>query len=179
MSGESSDWDRVFDGYQAAVDYPASIFWEELSQVYPDAKIILTVRDPKRWHASVRDAFPNVSEMDYEDVPEVLKRLGDLLPLMSNAAQERLGLEWEPGKALTEEQAVDAFNTHVERVRANAPADRLLVFSAGDGWGPLCDFLGVEAPVDEPFPHLNDTETMQRMFAGSKESGKLVTPFTT
>jgi len=177
MAGEPTDWDQVFAGYQAAVDFPASIFWQELSQVYPEAKIILTVRDPKRWHASVRSAFPDPSEMDADDIPEPMRGFADLMPLMSSAAKERLGGVWDPSRSVTEEEAVQVFNAHTERVRATAPADRLLVFSASDGWGPLCDFLGVEAPVDEAFPHLNDTETMQRMFATMKQSNEVVSPF--
>jgi hypothetical protein len=62
-------------------------------------------------------------------------------------------------------------------VRSALPADRLLVFRAGDGWAPLCEFLGVEAPVDEPYPHLNDTATLQRMFATMMRSNELVLPF--
>ncbi|WP_051298478.1 sulfotransferase family protein [Arthrobacter castelli] len=179
MTGDSPDWDRVFAGYRAAVDFPASIYWQELSRAYPDAKIILTVRDPKRWHASVRNAFPDPSEMDLDRIPEPLQGFSDLMPLMSRAAQERLGLALPHGNSMTDEEAVQAFNAHTDRVRATAPSDRLLMFSARDGWGPLCDFLGVEAPVDEPFPHLNDTETMQRMFTTMEESNTVTSPFGT
>ncbi|GAA1749929.1 sulfotransferase family protein [Streptomonospora arabica] len=173
-----TDWDGVFEGYEAAVDFPASIYWQELSRTYPDAKIILTVRDPRRWHESVRNAFPDPSRLDAEGLPEPMRGMADFLPALTEAAQERLELGWAPSLTLTEDEAVEVFNTHTEQVRAAAPADRLLVFSARDGWGPLCDFLGVDAP-DEPFPHLNDTETMQRMFAAMQESQTVVSPFDT
>lgn len=178
MAGESADWDGLFEGYQAAVDFPASIFWQELSRTYPDAKIILTVRDPKRWHASVSNAFPDFSRMEADGLPAPLHGFVELLPLMADATKERLGMDWEVGRPITEEQAVNVFQAHTEQVRAAAPAGRLLEFSVGDGWGPLCDFLGVEAP-DEPFPHLNDTETMQRMYETMQESETVTSPFDT
>ncbi|MDT0300863.1 sulfotransferase family protein [Streptomonospora wellingtoniae] len=176
LEGGSADWDHVFEGYRAAVDFPAAIFWRELSRTYPDAKVILTVRDPRRWHESVRDAFPDRSAIDAGSLPGPLQGFSDFLPALTGAAEERLGLDWTPGRPLTEDEAVDVFNTHTEQVRAAAPADRLLVFSARDGWGPLCDFLGADVP-DEPFPHLNETETMQRMFAALEESGTVASPF--
>jgi hypothetical protein len=48
------------------------------------------------------------------------------------------------------------FERHNRAVIAAVPASRLLVYQPGDGWEPLCGFLGVPVP-DEPFPRLNDT----------------------
>ena len=42
-------------------------------------------------------------------------------------------------------------------MRRDVPADRLLVYEVSQGWGPLCEFLGVPVPDGKPFPHLNDT----------------------
>src|SRR6266851_9175875 len=52
VRGEPVDWNTVFKGYQATVDWPACTFYEELMQAYPDAKVLLTVRDPEKWYAS-------------------------------------------------------------------------------------------------------------------------------
>ena len=60
--------------------------------------------------------------------------------------------------------AVDRYEAEVQR---NVPAERLLVWSASDGWEPLCEFLEVPVP-DQPFPHLNDTDTfIDRIVDGS------------
>jgi hypothetical protein len=99
------------------------------------------------------------------------------MPLVNEAAQGMLGEEFGLDKELDEETAVEIFERHTENVRAALPADRLLVFQATDGWGPLCEFLGVEAPVDEPYPHLNDTETLQRNFATMMETNELISPY--
>ena len=54
--------------------------------------------------------------------------------------------------------AIEVFERHNEEVKEHVPAERLLVYEVKDGWGPLCEFLGVEVPKAKPFPHLNDTE---------------------
>ena len=53
--GEPVDWDRLFAGYLATVDVPSCLFYRELMEKYPEAKVILTVRDPERWYDSAAD----------------------------------------------------------------------------------------------------------------------------
>jgi hypothetical protein len=183
LNGERADWDRVFAGYDSAVDFPASIYWRELAEAYPDAKVILTVRDPHRWHASVSsmaqpdEATGEARLPDLERMPERMRKIFEVMPLMNEAAQRMLGADFSLGSQMDEDKAVEIFERHVENVRSTLPADRLLVFQASDGWGPLCEFLGVEAPLDESYPHLNDADTLKRMFATLLESDELVTPF--
>jgi hypothetical protein len=57
LTGSSPVWDSVFDGFQAAVDWPSAFFWQELSDTYPDAKIILTVRDEHAGYESIRQTI--------------------------------------------------------------------------------------------------------------------------
>ena len=63
-----------------------------------------------------------------------------------------------------EEECVKFYKQWVEEVRATVPKERLLVFSVKEGWGPLCQFLGLPQP-QEPFPHLNDAATINREFS--------------
>ena len=53
MNAEPVDWDELFRDYSAAIDWPACRFWRELSEFYPKAKVILTLRDPERWYQSM------------------------------------------------------------------------------------------------------------------------------
>jgi hypothetical protein len=46
MNGEPVEWEDVFHAYQSAVDWPSAAFYEPLMERYPDARVILTVRDP-------------------------------------------------------------------------------------------------------------------------------------
>jgi len=55
--GKSVDWDAVFDGYQASVDWPSCSFWQEQMARYPDAKVVLSERDPERWYESVMNTI--------------------------------------------------------------------------------------------------------------------------
>lgn len=183
LNQESSDWAGVFAGYDSAVDFPASIYWQELAEAYPDAKVILTVRDPYRWYESIRSMAPadlsangDISSMG-ERMPERMRALFGLMPLMNVAAQRMLGPDFALGNQMSEEQAVKIFEQHVQNVRSALPADRLLVFEASEGWGPLGEFLGVDVPADEPYPHLNDAKSIQRMFSTLIESDELVLPF--
>jgi hypothetical protein len=56
-NSETVDWDEVFSSYGSAVDWPACTFYRELAAKYPEAKIILTTRDPDRWYRSVRETI--------------------------------------------------------------------------------------------------------------------------
>jgi hypothetical protein len=56
-NGEEVDWKAVFDGFQSTVDWPGCTFWEPLMEVFPDAKVLLTVRDPESWYESARNTI--------------------------------------------------------------------------------------------------------------------------
>jgi hypothetical protein len=149
--GEPVDWDRLFAGYRATVDVPGCMFYRELLTKFPDAKIILTVRDPERWYDSARqtiyfarNAFP---------------RWAAVLSPRMHVFQRMIGRLWDRvfgGRFEDRAFAIDAFNRHNEQVRRDVPADRLLVYEISQGWEPLCAFLGVPVPKGKPFPHLND-----------------------
>ncbi|MGA8112575.1 MAG: sulfotransferase family protein [Actinocatenispora sp.] len=159
--GGTVDWDEVFAGYESTVDWPGCSFWRELVERYPDAKVLLSVRDPKRWYMSVRNTIyqashggppPGVTEMP----PEIQRHRAFVNELIWQGEFE--------GRADDEEFAISRFVEHNEAVRREVPADRLLEFETAAGWDPLCRFLGVEAP-DEPFPHLNDSQTFGQRVA--------------
>jgi hypothetical protein len=155
--GEPVDWEALFQEYQATVDWPGCNFYEELLRLYPDAEVILTVRDPDRWYDSakqtiyyVRQAFPDW-----------------LLPWMPRMRRFRRMLDrliWDGtfgGRFEDKPHAIEVFNRHNEAVKRAVPPDRLLVYEVREGWGPLCAFLGVPVPEGQPFPHLNDTEVFR------------------
>jgi hypothetical protein len=63
VSGKPADWHTIFKGYQATVDWPACTFYKELMQLYPDAKVLLSVRDPEKWYDSVANTIYRVSHL--------------------------------------------------------------------------------------------------------------------
>src|SRR5215210_1342208 len=61
--GEQVDWDGVLGDYEATVDWPACVFYEELMERHPDAKVLLSVRDPDRWYESTRSTVYELSKI--------------------------------------------------------------------------------------------------------------------
>jgi hypothetical protein len=164
--GEPADWDGVLGGYEAAVDWPACTFYEELMERHPDAKVILSLRDPERWYQSVRNTIYELSVV----IPRhPIYRIGYKLVsffVFRGSGNVDLADEiiWQgtfDGRFEDKRHAIEVFERHSAEVQRRVPENRLLVYDVKAGWEPLCEFLGVEVP-DEPFPRTNDTAEMRR-----------------
>jgi hypothetical protein len=144
------DWDTIFRGYRATVDWPAAAFWRELAARYPDAKVLLSLRDGGSWHDSVMNTIYNVmTQKPPERAPQLLRDFH----AMVNALVFQKTFQ---GRLADRDHARRVFEQHNQAVIDAIPAGRLLVYRTGDGWEPLCRFLGVPVPAED-FPHLNDT----------------------
>jgi hypothetical protein len=161
VQGRPVDWHAVFEGYGATVDWPGCSFFEPLMQAFPDAKVLLSVRDPDAWYESTLRTI---------HAAQAAARRGDLeggtQPPPSPAVMRVIApLIWDgefERRFEDREFAIGVFTSHNERVRRTVPPERLLVYSVSEGWEPLAAFLGAEAP-DAPFPHLNDTASFRAM----------------
>ena len=71
--------------------------------------------------------------------------------------REESGISFD-GSPEDRERVNKDFERHVREVEERVPAERLLVYGVKQGWGPLCELLGVEAPQAEPFTRLNEGE---------------------
>ena len=168
LKGENV-WDEIFDGYESTVDWPGGLFYKELMEHYPDAKVLLSTRDPLRWSESMRDTVWAV-------------RHGDSLMRLLSDAQAKVNPGWLGFVTMIDNVVWDAtfheqpnapldmigtMLRHHEEVKATVPPERLLVWEAADGWEPLCEFLEVPVP-DTPFPYLNDSKDfVDRIIDGS------------
>ena len=155
--GEKVNWEEVFEKYQSAVDWPAVAYYQELADTFPEAKIILGIRDVDAWYQSV-------SETIYTVLPNFPKWIRLVLPRTNKAMDMIDRTVWIgefSGRFEDKEFAVDVYNKHIELVKKVIPAERLLIHSAKDGWQPLCDFLGVPVP-DEPYPWVNESINFKR-----------------
>jgi Sulfotransferase domain len=150
--GEPVDWDRLFAGYRATVDWPGCSFYRELLQQYPEAKVILTVRDPERWYDSAKETIYFVRHAIPPWTRVILPRMRVFRRMLDRIAWDGMFRGRFEDRAF----AIDAFNRHNDQVRRDVPAERLLVYQVSEGWAPLCAFLGVAVPEGKPFPHLND-----------------------
>jgi Sulfotransferase domain len=166
--GEPVDWDGVLGDYEATLDWPACTFYEELMEQHPDARVLLSVRDPERWYESTRSTIYELTKLiEGSTISRVIFGLVSLLAFggftgrRSSLAND---LIWEgtfDGRFEDKAYAIEVFERHNEEVKRHVPPERLLVYEVKEGWGPLCEFLDVPEP-DEPFPRLNDTAQMQR-----------------
>ena len=143
-AGEPIDWRPLLADYRAVVDWPGAHFWRELASAHPQAKVVLTVRDPDRWCDSIQSTiFPllqHLAETGGASLP------GDII--LDRTFAHR-----------TDDRAhvMAVFAAHNQAVREALGPDRLLVFDVKEGWEPLCAFLGAPVPAGEAFPRLNDT----------------------
>jgi hypothetical protein len=163
-------WDEIFGECQSSVDWPASFFYRELMQAYPEAKVLLSVRECDAWARSMRGTIWSVLYGD--DLLGYLSSARGEVDPKWRAYTELMKEMWQRGGLLngentTVEWLAGAMQRYHEEVQRNVPAERLLVWSVADGWEPLCAFL--ELPVPEaPFPHLNDSkEFTDRIVDGS------------
>eukprot|EP01112_Ceratiomyxa_fruticulosa_P010680 TRINITY_DN2837_c0_g1_i1.p1 TRINITY_DN2837_c0_g1~~TRINITY_DN2837_c0_g1_i1.p1 ORF type:complete len:255 (-),score=38.43 TRINITY_DN2837_c0_g1_i1:145-909(-) len=152
--GRPVQWDVLLANYKATVDMPACVHYKELMEKYPDAKVILTVRDPEAWYESVCNT---ISPQDLNQWGIKLMKFAALVNPIIKKLTVTANQNWTkifPGP-WTRENAINNFNKHNEEVKQYVPADRLLIFNVKEGWEPLCKFLGVPVP-DRPFPRVND-----------------------
>ena len=155
--GERPDWDEIFEGFKASVDFPSSVYWKELSEAYPDAKVVLTVRSFESWYESASATIYAVGR----SAPAWTK----LIPKPRKIGRMTDNIIWGgkfDGKFEDKAYAEKVWNTHIADVKAGLPPERLLVFEVKDGWAPLCEFLGKPIP-DEPFPRVNDKAQFHKM----------------
>jgi hypothetical protein len=164
VRGEPVDWDAVFEGYRAAVDWPSAHFWRELAEYYPDAKVLHSVRDPAAWYESVKNTIYQAitSGAAPADVPAAISEF-------RGAVREMIVERTFGGSFEDRERMLAMFDEHTETVKATIPPERLLVYDVAEGWEPLCRFLGCPVP-DEPFPRTNTTDEFRgRMGLGPVE----------
>lgn len=145
--------------YQATVDWPGCMFWRELLDVYPDAKVVLSVRPPDRWYDSFRETVGAViSQERPADLPDAFAPMFDVSDQI--VRDRSFGADFDVTDA---SRVIAAYEAHTGAVRAGVPAERLLEFDVAHGWEPLCAFLGVPVP-DAPFPNVNDREQFRALF---------------
>lgn len=144
LANGTPDWEQIFEGYSAAVDWPASAFYRELSAAYPDALVILSTRDSAQtWWESCNATFLPHARMALVEGWGHGTGLTDLLERFTGTKQ------WDNAETL-----MAAYERHNAEVRKTIPAHRLLDWRATDGWEPICRALGLPVP-ETPFPWTN------------------------
>ena len=146
-AGAPVDWEALFSGYRAAVDWPACSYWKDYCALYTRAKVILTVRDPDAWYESVQSTiYPSSVGGRGSDNPDDRAR--------ADLQRRQIWEQTFGGRFEDRDHAIEVFRAHNRAVERTVPAERLLVIEPGAGWEPLCRFLEVDVPA-EPYPRSN------------------------
>ncbi|KAI8140515.1 P-loop containing nucleoside triphosphate hydrolase protein [Fennellomyces sp. T-0311] len=158
------DWDAVYAGFDAALGSPTTIFLERLLVKYPDAKIILTLRDPDSWYKSVKNTIFQMTHKPLPpSTPKHLVRIRDMAHTICLDGSFGKPDEFNDAQAMK-----DKFIKHNEWVKQHVPAGQLLIMELGDGWDKLCTFLNKPIPK-EPYPHTNSTQELLEKVAKARE----------
>jgi hypothetical protein len=161
--------DSVLEGYEAVVDWPGSYYARDLAAAHPEAKIILSVRDPEVWAANMAKT---IWALFYAD--NLMRHLSDARASIDPGWRAYLQMMiemwhtaglFDDGANTTVEYMAEAFVRRNEEFQATLPADRTLVWASQDGWEPLCALLDVPVP-DQPFPAMNDARHFTEWMIG-------------
>lgn len=157
LDGGAADWDALFSGYRAAVDWTTATFFSELAAAYPDAIVLLSVRDADDWWRSVDSTAFEALQSEPGDDPWA-KALAPTREFTLRMLATRFTPEWAH-----QTSAMEAYVRHNAAVRAAIPRGRLVEWRPGDGWSPICAALDLPVPA-EPFPHVNTTADFRALF---------------
>jgi hypothetical protein len=128
-----------------------------LAEYYPDAKVVLTTRDPDAW-------FDSVSQTIFSEDMQGSLAGSPAEAMMKGAIFDAFGDKVNDRAFMT-----DWFERRNQVVIDSLSPERLLVFSPKEGWEPICSFLGVPIPK-EPFPRVNSRDELEH---ASGEQGGL------
>ena len=156
--GEAMDWDTVFEKFEAAVDWPSAAYYQELSEHFPQAKVILSVRDAEGWYTSTSETIYAV----FKATPTWLMWLVPPINRLMQMVERTVWSGVFAGEFENRDRTIERFNLHIETVKKLIPPDSLLVHNVAEGWEPICNFL--DKPVPQiPYPRVNEARDIKRM----------------
>ena len=157
-------WTTLFAGYQAAVDWPAAAFWPQLMHVYPEAKIVLSIRDADKWFESARNTIFQSMDSNLLAKDEVLRTRIEML-------KEIIVDGTFNGDLTDKDKCIKIYKENIERCRSEVPLDRLIEFDTFLGWEQLCKELDCTIP-EKPYPHVNKAAEFTNRWRNQKDPGK-------
>lgn len=160
--GNVEDFKKMYQDVDACTDMPCCFFWQEILQAFPDAKIILTVRDDeqtwlesfKRQMSSVRSPLFLISKYTSLTSRDLTNYGATVYRTLFKS--ESVFTNYFSDKIINDQLCTKSYRMHNSYVQQTAPSNQLLVYNVKQGWGPLCTFLNVPPPPpDKEFPRKN------------------------
>ncbi|KAK5122261.1 hypothetical protein LTR85_004171 [Meristemomyces frigidus] len=153
---ERKDWDQLLGHCQAVTDTPCAVFYRELLEAYPDAKVILTVRDSPQqwWDSQMRTIMPFFEKLSLPPRTWTASAYRLFMPPETafSKVNYMLPRNYEMYKLLAEDmhsgsrKALGWYEDYCAEIQRIVPKEKLLVMNIKEGWEPLCKFLGDETP---------------------------------
>jgi len=177
-------WATLFADYQAAVDWPAAAFWPQLMHVYPEAKIVLSIRDADEWFESARKTIFQSMDSNLLAKNEEFRARVEILKNQSQQDLQKLNLLHRiemlkeiivdgtfDGDLWDKDKCIKIYKDNIEKCRSEVPLDRLIEFDPSLGWEPLCRGLDRTIP-QKPYPHVNKAEEFLHRWRNQKDPSK-------
>lgn len=168
---------KVTAGYVGLTDTPNHCFVEELMDIYPDAKVICTVRNPDSWAVSIDKLSNTVTKGTNRFLRFALflvpglRYFHDYIDLLNAGRWGELYGPPDEGKVYIHGRAV--WDRHMEYLHRVVPKAKLIFFDVRGGWEPLCKALDVPVPQDIEFPRINDAEATETFAKAQVRKGLL------
>ncbi|PFX31354.1 uncharacterized protein LOC111322195 [Stylophora pistillata] len=171
--GKIPDFSAMYNNVDAVTDLPAAIWFQEILEVFPDAKVILTVRDNEdvwvRSWSKQQEVENNLNGCWFPT--RILERqwLYHKYYALADATNSAAFGSLNPKSVVLFKKK---YREHNERVKVVVRKENLLIFNVKQGWGPLCEFLKCQIPTQEPFPRINValSNTFEKMAKRQQEA---------
>ena len=155
-------------GYQATMDLPMALYFEQVQERFPDCKFILTTRENsevwfRSWDILTKSiAHPaKVGGLLFTSVNRIFIYLRWLFSIVNKDPQYLTAPFPLPNQQ--KGPAIASYEAHNARVRETINPDHLLEYDVKQGWEPLCKFLELEncPTAARPFPKSNSALSVQ------------------
>jgi len=159
--------DIVESGYNATTDFPSIFIYRELMDLFPDAKVILSVRSSGDvWSESMLNTIVPLSAI-FRKYPFRFVPFFKNMNILNEWTWMKLGMTLNPGQTPDKDALTKAHDEWNESVIRHVPKDRLLVHQSKDGFAPICKHLGVaDSECPQSYPRVNDTAQFKSQFIG-------------
>ena len=159
-AGERVDWTEALDGWESSVDWPGCTFWEEMAETWPDAPVLLSVRDPEAWYRTCRTR--STRRRRWRSAASSRAATRRARP-RGRRHHQRPDLERHVQGPVPRQGLRDrGLPHHNEDVKARCRRTACSYTRSSRAGGRSASFFGVDVP-DTPMPHLNDTESFRNM----------------
>ncbi|HJO93729.1 MAG TPA: sulfotransferase [Victivallales bacterium] len=156
FEGNDIPFSQLLNNYDAILDLPGCLVIDKLINYYPNAKVILTIRNPEEWYNSIINTiYPTVYMPVHNNIPIfefIRKYFFD--EFLKNSIKDK-------------DKVIKVCEDYYNKVRDIVPRKNLLEYNVTEGWKPLCEFLGYDIP-QEVFPYKNTKKDFNRQTGNHK-----------